>query len=170
MPHLHTLHLGLSPQSCFRSIHWKQAGLYVPPNLDVNDDDDGDDNDKWLSVLKIWRAARHTVSLVLNAAAACPIFGPRSVRAHYLQPPAQLGFTLSQRSLEFASMQLWCFDNNQRVQLLCCCCPLSVLALRLARAVNRCEGSHSFEQRAIASIMKRCFSIVALRFFAIGSE
>ncbi len=77
------------------------------------------------------------MSLVLNAAAACPIFAPRSARAHYLQPPASLGFTLSQRSLELASLQLWCRNSKQRVLLLCCCsCHMSTLAVRLARALK----------------------------------
>jgi hypothetical protein len=98
------------------------------------------------------------VSLVLSAAAACR----RSLRARrYLQPPAQLGFTLSQRSLELASLQLWFRNNAQRAQLLCGSCPLSILAFRLARAVNRRDGSRSFELRAMARIMNRCFGILA---------
>ena len=156
MPHLRTLNFGLPPESCFRSIHWNQAGLYVPPNFH---------SDVWLPVLKLLRAARLMVSLVLNAAAACPIFGPRSMRAHYLQPPAQLGCMLPQRSLGFASLQIWCHDNKQRVQLLCCCCPLSILAFCLARTVNGREGSRSFNHICSARIMKRCFSIAALSFF-----
>ncbi len=105
------------------------------------------------------------MSLVLNAAAACPIFGPRSVRAHYLQPPAELQFTLSSRALELASLQLWCRDNKQRLQLLCCSsCPMSALASRLACAVNRSEGSHSVEHlpKACINIVKRCFGAFAL--------
>ena len=104
---------------------------------------------------------RPIVSVVLHAAAACPIFGPRSARAHYLQPPAQLGLTLSQRSLNRASMQLWCRDNKQRVQLVCFSCPLSTLAFRLV--VNERERSCSFEHRAIVSIMRRCLSVYARR-------
>jgi hypothetical protein len=103
------------------------------------------------------------LSLVLSAAAACPVFGPRSSRAHHLQPPAQLCFTLSQRSLELAYS---CRDSRQRVQLLCCSCPLSILAFRLARAVNRHEGSRSSELRATACIMRRCFGGFAWRFWS----
>jgi hypothetical protein len=83
----------------------------------------------------------HNVVLVVNAAAACPISGPRSLRAHHLQPNAQLVLTTSLRSLELASLQPRCRDNLQRVQLLCCSSPLSVLALPLARAVNRRDSS-----------------------------
>jgi hypothetical protein len=108
---------------------------------------------------------RHTVSLVFHAAAACPIFGRRRVHLQYLQLPVLLGMRLSQRSLERANVQLWCHDNKQRAQLLCCSSPLSMLAFRLARAVNRREGSRRFELTAIARVMKRCFSVVALRFF-----
>ena len=37
------------------------------------------------------------------------------------------------------SEQPWCHGNKQRVRLLCCCRPLSSLAMRLAREVDR-EG------------------------------
>jgi hypothetical protein len=93
--------------------------------------------------------------LVFSAASACRLFTPRSMRAHYLQLPAQLGFTLSQRSLELASLQRWCCDKSQRVQLLRCSSPLSVMACRLASAVNRRESSRAFELRVIARIWKR---------------
>jgi hypothetical protein len=105
-------------------------------------------------------------SLELNAAAACRVFGPRSARAQYLQPPAQLlppGFTLSQRSLDRASMQSWCRDNTQRAQLLCCSCSLSTLASRLARAVYRRQVNRCVEIRVVACIMRRFFSGYALR-------
>jgi hypothetical protein len=95
--------------------------------------------------------------LVFSAAASCRIFAPRSMRAHYLQPPAQLGFTLSQRSLELASLQRWCCGNQQRMQLLRCSSPLSVMACRLAHAFNRREGSRVFELRVVTRIFKRSF-------------
>ena len=108
---------------------------------------------------------RHIASVVLSAAAACPIFDLRSMRAHYLQPPAPLAFTLSPRALELASLQPWCRDNTQRAQLLCCCCPLSTLAFRLPRvhAVNRHDSQRDLERSATARIMKRCFGIFACR-------
>ena len=109
------------------------------------------------------RYVRQIASVVLSAAAACPIFDLRSVRAHYLQPPAPLAFTLSPRALELASLQPWCRDSTQRAQLLCSCCPLSTLAFRLPRAVNRCDSQRDFERSATARIMKRCFGIFAWR-------
>ena len=105
----------------------------------------------------------HNVALVFAAAAACFVFGARSLRSHYLQPPVQLYFTLSQRSLELASLQLRCRDSAQRLQLLCCSCPLSILAFRLARAVSRGESSRGFEHKVMARIMKRCFSVFVWR-------
>jgi hypothetical protein len=65
--------------------------------------------------------------------------------------------------LELASLQPWCHGNKQRVRLLCCCRPLSVLAFRLARATGRHEGHRAMEQSAIAHILMRCFSMLALR-------
>ena len=106
---------------------------------------------------------RHIASVVLSAAAACPIFDLRSMRAHYLQPPAPLAFTLSPRALELASLQPWCRDNTQRAQLLCSCCPLSTLAFRLSGAVNRYERQRDFERSATARIMRRCFGVFAWR-------
>jgi hypothetical protein len=117
---------------------------------------------------------RHTMALVLNAAAACPIFSRRRVNAHYLQPPSQIGIMPSQRSLEVASLQLlWCNATSRRnglhrknfLRLLCCCGPLSTLAFRLTRVMGRHEGHLSFEHRAIACIMKQCFSIVSRQLF-----
>ena len=110
---------------------------------------------------------RHITSVVLNAAAACPIFDRRSV--HYLQPPAPLAFTLSPRALELALLQPWCRDNTQRAQLLCCCCPLSTLAFRLPRAVNRCDSERDLERSATARIMRRCFGILAWRRWIEGA-
>jgi hypothetical protein len=111
----------------------------------------------------------HIASVVLSAAAACPIFDLRSMRAHYLQPPAPLAFTLSPRALELASLQPWCRDNTQRAQLLCSCCPLSTLAFRLSGAVNRYERQRDFERSATARIMRRCFGIFAWRRWIEGA-
>ena len=118
---------------------------------------------------QIIRHIRHITSVVLSAAAACPIFDLRSMRAHYLQPPAPLAFTLSPRALELASLQPWCRDNTQRAQLLCSCCPLSTLAFRLSGAVNRYERQRDFERSATARIMRRCFGIFAWRRWIEGA-
>jgi hypothetical protein len=89
-----------------------------------------------------------------------------------LQPPLQIGIKPSKRSLEVASLQLlWCDSTSRRncfhrkklLRLLCCSGPLSTLAFRLARAIGRHDGHRSFEHRVIASIMKRCFSVVSRR-------
>jgi hypothetical protein len=62
-----------------------------------------------------------------------------------LQPPPQLAFKLPPRLLELASLQPWCHGNKQRLRLLCCCRPLSTLAMRLAResakAAAACSGA-----------------------------
>jgi hypothetical protein len=100
--------------------------------------------------------------LVLNAAAACPDFGRRTARAHYLQPPPQLAFKLPPRLLELASLQPWCHGNKQRVRLLCCCRPLSTLAIRLAREVDR-EGGCRLQWSAVARIMARCLAVCAMQ-------
>ena len=115
-----------------------------------------------LSSLALQR--RHIMCLVLNAAAACPDFGRRTARAHYLQPPPQLRFPLSQHSLAIASLQLWFRDNKQRGQLLCCSGALFDLVFRLARAANKQESRFfEFEVCFIATIMRRCFSVYAWR-------
>jgi hypothetical protein len=95
------------------------------------------------------------MSLVLNAAAACPAFILRRTHAPALQ---QLGIMPPQRLLDFASQQQCC-HASQRVMLLCCNCTLSTLACRLARVAGRHEGRSSFEGTAIAFIVKRCFSV-----------
>jgi hypothetical protein len=101
------------------------------------------------------------IGLVFSAAAACPVLDRRSPRAHFLQPPAQLLFTPPQRLHQFASwLPLSCSDNNQRVQLLCVCCPLSTLASRLALSVNRRD---CFVPSFIPRIMQRCLGGFAYR-------
>jgi hypothetical protein len=95
------------------------------------------------------------MSLVLNAAAACPALIRHRAPAPVLQ---QLGIRSSQRVLDFALQPQWCYAS-QRIRLLCCNCPLSTLACRLARADDRHEGHSSFEGAAIALIVKRCFSL-----------
>ena len=97
-----------------------------------------------------------------NIAAACPIFGRRCVHAHYLQPPAQLGIGPSQRRLELASLPQWHRDN-QRLPLLCCSCPLSLVAYRLACVIDH-EGNCNFDRKAVAYIFKCSLGIFARRY------
>jgi hypothetical protein len=113
------------------------------------------------------RPLRLTMSLVLNAAAACTVFGPRS-SVHYLQPPVQLRCTPSLHWLEVAAQQPSCRDNKQRLQLLNVCSPLSFVALRLAD--RRAHNRRSINDRVIAHIMRRCLSACALRFWTSASH
>ena len=102
------------------------------------------------------------MSLVSNIAAACPIFGRRSMHAHYLQPPALLGISPSQHSLELASLPQRC-RYNQRLRLLCCSCPLSLVAYRLACVIDH-EGNCNFDRKAVAYIFKCSLGIFARRY------
>ncbi len=118
---------------------------------------------QWVRLYATPLAHLRPIDLVLNAAAACPLFGPRSLRAHCLQPPAQLAPTLPQRSLERALLQeLLCRDNKQRVQLMCCSNSLSTVASRLCASSNRSQGTHQ-HWWWVSSIMRRCFSIFSAR-------
>ena len=83
------------------------------------------------------------------------------VLKHYLQPPPQLAFKLPPRLLELASLQPWC-NGRQRVRLLRCCRPLSTLAIRLAREVER-EGGCRLQWSAVARIMARCFAVCGMQ-------
>ena len=96
---------------------------------------------------------------MLNVTAACPVFGRRTARTHYLPPPPQLAFQLRPRLLKLASLQPWCHGNKQRVRLLGCCRPLSTLVIRLAREVYR----GSLQWRAVARIMARCLAVFAMQ-------
>ena len=113
---------------------------------------------------------RHTMSLVLNAAAACTILAPRS-SVHYLLPPVELRFAPSLHWLKVASQRPCCICSKERLQLLSVCLPLSFVALRLACAAGRrVHHRRIIEDRIIAHIMKRCLSICALRFWTRASD
>jgi hypothetical protein len=62
--------------------------------------------------------------------------------------------------LELASLQPWSHGNKQRLRLLCCCRPLSTLAIRLACEVGR-EGGRRLQWNALARIMARCLAVSA---------
>jgi hypothetical protein len=91
-----------------------------------------------------------------KAAGLHNLFVRRSARAHYLQPPAQ-------RLVELSCMHLWRLDSTQRAQQLCCCSLLSMLAIRLTRAVNGHQCSRSFELWAVLRIMKRSLGCLVRR-------
>ena len=104
------------------------------------------------------------MSLVLSAAAACPIFGRCPVRALGLQPHALLGMAPSQRLLEQLAALLQC-RSSQRLQLVCCGCPLSTVAFRLACAND--GASFSVQRAAAALVMRRCLSGFAWRHWEV---
>jgi hypothetical protein len=102
----------------------------------------------------------HKFSLVLNAAAVCSIFSRSRVNVYGLLPSARVGMNPSLRLVELALLQRWCPDNlhKERLMLLCCSCPLSTLASRLACADHTGQGNQlMFEQ-----IIKRIFSIAKI--------
>jgi hypothetical protein len=105
---------------------------------------------------------RENMSSALGAASALVVLGCCSVPARVVQHHALLGAMLSQRSLARVSLQRRQFLGSERLQLLCCGSPLSVLLLRLAAAVDRGARS-SAEHRCIVQTVKRYFSGVAHR-------
>ena len=119
-----------------------------------------------VSYLASQRRLRHTMSLVLRAAATFPLFCRRSECALRLQPPCHLGIAPSQRWLDLHTPQLFiCSGSTQRLHLLCCCCPLSTVAFRLARSAGRHEGRRASQRAAVALIMRRCFGDFVWRFW-----
>jgi hypothetical protein len=170
LPILHDVVLKPLPSDCLQSF--QSAGIALPPGCAGGQG--------WLPIIRFRHHCHALSSLVLHAAAACPIFGRRAVHAglHYLQPPAMFTIRPSQRALEFA-VKLWpdggrgaCRKmlHRQRLQLLCCSCPLSALAFRLARviilnssAIYRHEGSRSRQQWVVSLIMRRCLRVCLWR-------
>jgi hypothetical protein len=102
---------------------------------------------------------------VLAAASALVVFGRFHVPAQVVQQPAHLGTMLSQRWRAHASLQDKVHRANERLQLLCCGCPLSILLLRLATVVEH-SGRTSIQHMHVVCIMKRCFSGVARRLWS----
>ncbi len=94
---------------------------------------------------------------VLPAASALVVFGRCRVPAHVMQRPALLGTTLSQRWRAHVSLQDNVFLGNERLQLLCCGCPLSALLLCLATVVDH-SGRTIIQHMHMVYIMKRYFS------------
>jgi ubiquitin-conjugating enzyme E2 D/E len=118
---------------------------------------------EWVLLFATPPAHLRPIHLVLNAAAACPLFSARSLRAHCLQPPTQLAPTLSQRLLDHALLQeLLCRGNKQRVQLVCCSASLSALACCLSGVSHRSKVKYE-HWWVIGSIMRRCYSIFSAR-------
>ena len=109
---------------------------------------------------------RDSMPPVLAAASALVVFGRCRVPAHVVQwLSAMLGTMLSQGWRAHASLQDKVCLGNERLQLLCCGCPLSALLLRLATVVDH-NGRTSIEHTYVVCIMKRYLSGVARRLWS----
>ena len=109
---------------------------------------------------------RDSMPPVLAAASALVVFGRCRVPAHVVQwLSAMLGTMLSQGWRAHASLQDKVYLGNERLQLLCCGCPLSALLLRLATVVDH-NGRTSIERTYVVCIMKRYLSGVARRLWS----
>jgi hypothetical protein len=102
------------------------------------------------------------MAAVLSAASALVVFGRCSVPAQVVQCPSLLGTMLSQRWRALASLRDKAYPGKERLQLLCCGCPLSALLLRLATVVDY-SGRTSIQHGHLVCIMKRYFSGTALK-------
>ena len=111
---------------------------------------------------------------VLAAASALVKFGRCCVPALSVQwLSAMLGTMLSQRWRAHASLQDRIYLGNERLQLLCCGCPLSALLSRLTTVVDRSSCTSTHNMHNVLCIIKRYFSGVALRLWKsmqTGSE
>ena len=112
---------------------------------------------------------RDSMSPVLAAASALIVFGRCRVPAHVVQRPALLGTMMSQRWRARVSVKDKFYLGKERLQLLCCGCPLSALLLRLATVVDH-SGRISIEHMHVVCIMKRYFSGVACKLWNDGRE
>ena len=108
---------------------------------------------------------RDSMPPVLSAASALVVFGRCRVPAHVVQRRALLGTMLSQRWRARASLRDKVYLGNERLQLLCCGCPLSALLLRLATVVDH-SGRTSIQHMYVVCIMKRNLSGVARRLWS----
>ena len=110
-----------------------------------------------------------SISAVLAAASALVVFGRCRVPAQVVQRLSifspELVTMLSHRWRAHASLQDKVCLGNERLQLLCCGCPLSALLLRLATVVGH-SGCPSIEHMYVVCIMKRYFSGVARRLWS----
>ena len=108
---------------------------------------------------------RNNMYPLLAASSALVVFGRCRVPAHFMQRPALLGTMLSQRLTARVSLHGKLRLGKERLQLLCCGCPLSALLLRLATVVDR-SGGTSIQHVHVVCIMKRYLSGVARRLWS----
>jgi hypothetical protein len=102
------------------------------------------------------------MAAVLAAASALVVFGRCSLPAHVVQRLSLLGTMMSQRWCALASLRDKAYPGKERLQLLCCGCPLSALLLRLATVVDH-SGRTSIQHMYVVCIMKRYLSGSALK-------
>ena len=109
---------------------------------------------------------RDSMPPVLAAASALVVFGRCRVPAQVVQRldrlSPELVTMLSQRWRAHASLQDKVYLGKERLQLLCCGCPLSALLLRLATVVDH-SGRTSIQHMHVLCIMKRYLYGVALK-------
>jgi hypothetical protein len=111
----------------------------------------------WSPVIKFLHRCHSLCCLLLRAAAACPVFGPRAANAHCLQPHALLRIRPSQRAHALA-MHLWRAEGfasqRSRARLLRFSCMLAAVAALLSSIGGGSGGS-----RHAALIIRRCLSM-----------
>ncbi len=106
-----------------------------------------------------------SVSPVLAAASALVVFGRCSLSARVVQRHALLVTTMSQRSTARVSLKRKLYLGKERLQLLCCGCPLSALLLRLATVVDH-SGRTSIQHVHAICIMSRYLNGVTRRLWS----
>jgi Leucine-rich repeat (LRR) protein len=165
-PNLTELKLDHDPSACVAHHAWRSADLPQPPfaALRLLDKAKG-----WAAVLKALKTHldmfRDSMPPVLAAASALVVFDRFSVSVHVVQRPALLGTKLSQSWRARASVKDKVHLSNERLQLLCCGCPLSALLLCLATVVDH-NGRTSILRMHVVRIMKRYLSSVARRLWS----
>ena len=111
----------------------------------------------WSPVFKFLRCCHPLCCLLLRAAAACPVFGPRAANAHCLQPHALLCIRPSQRARALAmhlSRAEGFPSERSRARLLRFSCMLAAVAALLSSIGGDNRGS-----RHAARIIRRCLSM-----------
>ena len=102
---------------------------------------------------------------MLAAASALVVFGRCSLSARVVQRHALLVTTMSQRSTARVSLKRKLYLGKERLQLLCCGCPLSALLLRLAIVVDH-SGRTSIQHVHAVCIMSRYLNGVTRRLWS----
>jgi hypothetical protein len=155
---------GHTPLSCLRSSSWHRERLSNLPFALAHQKYE----DAWWpgGVLCFLRSKlRFTISLVSRAAASCPIFGPCSYQLLQVVSPM---IAHAQGLPVHASHRQW-FRSSQCLRLLCICCPVSAVVVRLASTVG-CKVITSLENRIMVCILKRCYCNFAWRLWIENLE